>query len=55
MGLDANMNMMDEDEVNLVLDTNVVLEDILFGFGDNWFFDLKAFPNQSHRTRTHGT
>ena len=49
IGLDADMNMTDQDEVDLVLDTNVVLEDIFFGFGYEWIFDFKTFPQQSHK------
>lgn len=48
LGLDANMDMTSVDEVNVVLDTNVVLEDIFFGFGNKWIFDFKTFPQQLH-------
>jgi pimeloyl-ACP methyl ester carboxylesterase len=48
IGLDADMNMTDQNEVDLVLDTNVVLADIFFGFGNEWTFDFKTFPQQSH-------
>jgi pimeloyl-ACP methyl ester carboxylesterase len=47
-GLDPNMNITDQDEVNLIMDANVILEDILFGFGDEWTFDFKSYPEQSH-------
>ena len=49
LGLDNDMNMTGEDEVHLILDSNVVLEEILFGFGDRWIFDFQAYPEQSHQ------
>ena len=42
------MNITDENGVNLVLDSNIVLEDIIFGFGNDWTFDFKTYPQQSH-------
>ncbi len=49
IGLDSNRDITDWDDVNLVLDTNVVLEDIFFGLGDTWYFDFKSLPEQSHQ------
>jgi len=49
MGLDINMNMTDEDEVNLVLESDIVLQEIFFGFGDTWYFDFMTDPTQSRQ------
>jgi hypothetical protein len=49
IGLDANMNMTAEDEVNLILESDIVLQEIFFGFGDTWYFDFKSNPEQSHQ------
>ncbi len=49
VGLDPNRNLTAVDEVNLIMDTNVILEDIFFGFGETWYFDFKSDPGQSHK------
>jgi len=48
VGLDANMVVTDQAEVNLIWDANVVLEDIIFGFGDTVVFDLMMYPDANH-------
>jgi hypothetical protein len=49
IGLDADMNMTDEAEVNLILESDIELEEIFFGFGDKWYFDFTTDPCQSHK------
>ncbi|HBG26119.1 MAG: hypothetical protein A2Y10_16335 [Planctomycetes bacterium GWF2_41_51] len=49
IGLDTNMNMTSENEVNIVLDSNIVLESIFLGFGNTWYFDFKNDSEQSHQ------
>ena len=46
IGLDEYMNRIDHTEVNLVLDSNIVLEEIFFSFGNEWSFDFRQFPGQ---------
>ena len=46
IGLDADMNMTSEDSVNLVMESDIVLEDILFGFGNKLVFNFKKLPRQ---------
>jgi pimeloyl-ACP methyl ester carboxylesterase len=48
MGLDVNMDTTAVDEVNVVLDTNVVLEERSLGFSE-WYFDFKNYPRQAHQ------
>jgi len=49
LGVDANMNMTDDAKVKLVLESNIWLEEIFFGFGDKWYFDFKTDPCQPHQ------
>jgi len=49
IGLTEDMNMTDEDEVNLILESDIVLQEIFLGFGDTWYFDFITDPLQSHQ------
>jgi PKD repeat protein len=49
IGLTEDMNMTDEDEVNLVLESDIVLQDIFLGFGETWYFDFVTDPIQSRQ------
>jgi len=49
IGLDADMNMTDEDEANLMLESDIVLQEIFLGFGDTWYFDFITDPTQSRQ------
>ena len=49
IGLDANMNMTSEEEVDLILESNIVLQDIVLGFDNIWYFDLINNPAQSRQ------
>ena len=46
IGLDTDMNMTSEDRVNLVMESDIVLEEILLGFGDKLVFNFKKLPRQ---------
>lgn len=51
LGLASNIQMTDEDEVNLILDSNLALEEIVFGIGKDWTFNFREYPDQSPELR----
>ena len=49
VGLDPNRHVMAIDEVSLAMATSLPLEEVLFGFGDRWYFDFITDTTQSRR------